>query len=127
MGYGHSYGSLEISELVKRDLFDKAIIGSGTWFAGPMDARRGIGIKEIYTNRPLLVVHHTNDETPRCEYSEAKKQMERFDSITVTGGQPHLGSPGRDPGPHFFLSQENEVIKNIINWARDREYSTFID
>jgi hypothetical protein len=127
MGYGHSYGSLEMSELAKRDCLDKTIIGSGTWSADMSAENQGIGVNEIYTNRPLLIVHHTNDETPRCKYSFAKKQMERFDSITVTGGQPHLGLPGFDPGPHFFLSQENEVIKNIINWARDREYSTFID
>lgn len=128
VGYGHSYGSLEMSELAKKNLLDKVAIGSGTWVTiETADGHPSVGINDLETNNPLLIVHHTDDISPRCDFVEAKKYMDRYEGITVTKGQPNLGNPSSDPGPHFFLSQENEVVRNIIKWARGLYYEKLID
>jgi len=132
VGYGHSYGSLEISQLLSQDgVLDAAIVGSGTWgvdqdrdqedfdiCAGDLDP----GAIKI----PVLIVHHANDQTPKCLYTDVTEIMNKFDSIRVSGGMPHMGNPGLEPGPHFFHMQENEVVKNIVQWLRKKEYSKFI-
>lgn len=131
-GYGHSYGSLEMSRLVsKEDLLDFVIIGSGNWNADPDKKAihsnifvKSLSAEDIKTR--FCVVHHVNDKTSKCDYNAAKKIMNLTDSITVSGGIEHLGNPGLDPGPHFFTSQENEVIKNLIAWVRNKPYQHFI-
>lgn len=132
IGYGHSYGSLEMSLLSNRaESLDGIVIGSGNWNPDPDSSHRDAN---IYVNDfdpsavevPLLIVHHINDLTSKCRYEDAWAVMSKVDSITVAGGIPHLGDPGLDPGPHFFHLQENEVVKHILLWARNKIYSKFI-
>ena len=130
-GYGHSYGSLEMSRLCQQTVLDSVVIGSGNWNPDPnrqdQDATVWVGDLDLaLVQTPLLIVHHINDATPKCSYSAVKNYLHAVDNITVSGGMPHLGNPGLDPGPHFFHLQENEVVKNIVAWIRNKEYSKFI-
>lgn len=130
-GYGHSYGSLEMSVLSKMQVLDSIVIGSGNWNPDPNQSAEhaNIFVDELSIDSvktPLLIVHHVLDNTSKCQYSAAKKFMDKFNSITVQGGMPHLGNPGLEPGPHFFHLQENEVIKNIVSWLRNKKYCKFI-
>jgi len=130
-GYGHSYGSLEMSVLVTQNLLDSVVIGSGNWNPDPDSKAEhaDIYVKSLDVKKlkcPLLIVHHVNDATSKCNYQAAKKYMELVDSITVYGGVPHLGLPGLDPGPHFFHGQESEIVKNIVLWLRNKTYSTIV-
>lgn len=130
-GYGHSYGSLEMSLLSNQKVLDKIVIGSGNWNADPDPTadHANIFVDNLDSKRvkvPLLLVHHIMDSTSKCQYSAVKDFMSKYDSITVSGGLPHLGNPGLDPGPHFFHLQENDVVKNIVLWLRNKNYSKFI-
>jgi hypothetical protein len=117
IGYGHSYGSLEMSELANTTLLDGIIIGSGCYTLGHEDDDdKHAYVSNIESKVPLLIVHHEDDLTPKCFYPDAKKFMDKYAGITIHNGMPHLGDPGFEPGPHYFLSQENEVIKNIVDW-----------
>lgn len=132
IGYGHSYGSLEMSLLCSQhNTLDAVVIGSGNWNTDPdkkhRDAKVWVGEFDVKAvTLPLLIVHHVNDMTPKCRYDAVKPIMAQTDSITVSGGMPHLGEPGLEPGPHFFHLQENEVVKNILLWARNQNYSKFL-
>lgn len=120
-----------MSRLCQESLLDSVVIGSGNWNPDPnpnaVDAHVWIGeldVDKIQT--PLLIVHHINDETPKCNYNATKAYLNIIDGITVHGGMPHLGDPGLDPGPHFFHLQENEVVKNIMAWIRNKDYDKII-
>src|SRR6266581_5603750 len=131
-GYGHSYGALEMSLLARTKLLDKAIIGSGSWNQSPdkKDPYAKVHVKgfdDTTAAIPTLIVHHEQDKTSKCQIGEAAKIMKMFDSITVSGGIPHLGAPGTDPGPHFFHMQEDEVVRNILLWVRNKQYCHFIE
>jgi hypothetical protein len=131
VGYGHSYGAIEMSLLSQYNVLDKIVVGSGAWNASPdtKDKEAKIFAKPLKDNVdvPFLFVQHEHDQTPKCNINKIKHVMESFDSIVVSGGTPHLGIYGLEPGPHFFSSQENEVAKNIILWLRDKPYSNFIN
>jgi hypothetical protein len=131
IGYGHSYGSLEMSELAKVSSLEKIIIGSGCWNPGLeseayKDAYIG-SLEPADVKMPVLVVQHKHDLTSKCTYAEASKAMGKFNGLGVGGGMPHLGVYGDEPGPHFFLSQENEVVRNIVDWARAPYHYKTID
>jgi hypothetical protein len=131
VGYGHSYGAIEMSLLSQYNVLDKIVVGSGTWNASSdtKDKEAKIFAKSLKNNidTPILLVHHEQDMTPKCNIDKVSAMIEQYDSIIVSGGTPHLGSYGLDPGPHFFTSQENEVAKNIILWLRGSPYTKFIN
>lgn len=132
VGYGHSYGALEIGELAKTDLLDKVAIGSGSLVPNLNPRYPYINGYVQNFNRdtvkvPTLIVHHTNDKTGEYSFEQIRLIMDQFNGIEVSGGIPHLGNPGRDPGPHFFTTQENEVARNIIAWMRDQNYDRYIN
>lgn len=131
VGYGHSYGAIEMSLLSQYNVLDKIVVGSGAWNASPdtKDKEANVFAKLLKDNVdvPFLFVQHEHDQTPKCNINKIKHMMESHSSIVVSGGLPHLGQYGLDPGPHFFGSQENEVAKNIILWLRDKPYSNFIN
>ena len=131
VGYGHSYGAIEMSLLSQYNVLDKIVVGSGAWNASPdtTDKEAKVFARPLGTDLgvPILIVQHEHDLTPKCNIAKVKHMMEHNDSIVVSGGTPHLGEYGLEPGPHFFSSQENEVAKNIILWLRDRPFNKFIN
>lgn len=133
VGIGNSHGILEAVNLVKLNLLDKAVMMSGVWNA---DITEVDELAHVYVSNfgkkdatvPVLVVHHEMDQSGRCSYIEARKVMQEFEGITVTGGIGHQSLPREwGPGPHFYLTQENEVIRNIVLWLEDKPYSNYID
>ncbi len=131
VGYGHSYGAIEMSEMVRLNLLEKIVVGSGAWNPSPDKKDKEANVcarplpKEITT--PVLLVQHEQDKTPKCNFHAIEKCITGVDFIAVSGGLPHAGIYGLEPGPHFFSSQENEVAKNIILWLRGKPHTTFIN
>lgn len=131
VGYGHSYGAIEMSELVRLNLLDKIVVGSGAWNPSPdkKDKEANVCARPLPEefSTPVLVVQHEQDQTPKCNFHIVEKSVSGVEFIVVSGGLPHIGDYGLEPGPHFFSSQENEVAKNIILWLRNRPYTSFIN
>lgn len=131
IGYGHSYGGIEIAELAKKNVLDANIIGSSPWNKSldVTEEFNKVSIKKLTKKNVkgrTLIVHHKRDMTPKCCYINARRIQSQFDEITVDGGLPHIGLPGLEPGPHFFSGQENEVVRNIFFWIKKRSYSNYI-
>jgi hypothetical protein len=133
MGYGHSYGGLEMATLATHNILDQIVIGSGPWARDidTTDPFHNIYIKGLPITDdtcPILIVQHALDQTPKCSFMEAVKVMEKTThGIKVYGGVPHRGHPGFEAGPHFFLTQENEVVRNILRWQAGLDYEKEID
>jgi hypothetical protein len=124
--YGHSYGSIEASKVAD---VSKAIIGAGTWKKNPTVSINNMDgyIKEFAPVVPTMIVHHLADQTPSCHYPTVQPYMEQYPSILVKNGLPHTGNPAQDPGPHFWTTQESEVVKALHLWIRDKIYPQIIE
>jgi hypothetical protein len=134
VAYGHSYGGIDIANLAMNGnlILKKVAIGNGTWLDVPRKniLHNGGHIKDFNSAMvkiPTLILHHINDQNDRCIYDAVKHHTEHVNSIIVSGGIPHIGSPVDDPGPHYWTTQEYSVLKELVNWFRDKPYQKIIE
>lgn len=71
---------------------------------------------------PLLIVHHEQDPCQWTPFGAVVPYRDKYDFITVSGGESAKDNGCGPMGPHGFLGREKEVTEEIKNWIHGRPY-----
>lgn len=73
--------------------------------------------------RPLLLVHHVDDQCRAAPYEEAERLGRRFALITVRGGKRAESRPCDPLSAHGFFGKEAQTVEAIAGWMLGRTFA----
>ncbi|MED5578570.1 MAG: hypothetical protein VX794_00895 [Nitrospinota bacterium] len=115
---GTSRGSYSIAHLATQ-INDPSI--KGFIFTSSMDDIDIMDLSKI--KKPILFVHHEDDECHVTTYGSATSNYETISShskhfLTVSGGDSPMGRSCGALAEHGFIGINKEVVKNIASWMK---------
>ena len=66
--------------------------------------------------RPLLLVHHVDDQCDVTPYGDAANLSEKYPLISVVGRSWPQSGPCDAYSQHGFIGREAETVEQIVNW-----------
>ena len=126
---GHSNGTLSAAWAGSK-ISDEHI--KGVVLASAVGAMGGrltdacyVGFHISKVRYPVLMVHHKDDACPATPFTDAIKLKSSITTkatlVEVHGGGNPKGDPCRNGHYHGFIGMDEEVVKLILDWSKNKE------
>lgn len=113
-----AYAGRALGEAIDGIILTAAVMNaSHRWYA--MGGFYGLGKFDFgELKRPILMVHHVDDQCLLCPFSEARTTAERhrIPLVAISGGLPPRSQPCDALSQHGFLGKEREAVEAMKHW-----------
>ena len=101
------------------------VLTSSLFYEGPFGRPRPVLVSFDWSaiKRPLLLVHHVDDNCFATPYLDAARLGRRFPLVSVKGGKPPESGPCEPFAAHGFFGKEAETVDAIAAWMLQKPFA----